>query len=498
MSSTLLYRGEKLGRYEVREFIGEGGMGEVYRAWDSVLQRDVAVKILTARDDEMLKRFEREAVVIGRLDNPNVVAAHDFSLAGEHPYIVMEYLRGETLRERITRGAMPTNDAVNMALGVCAGVSACHSVGIIHRDLKPANVFLADTPHYGTVAKVLDFGVAKPAQYRVSDLTGPGKLVGTPRYIAPEQLNGAEADELSDQYGIGLLLYVALSGKPPFIGKQGKDLIQAILTAEYAPLAGVRSDVPEELDAVIEKALDVEKVRRYPSVQYLGRALMSFLPAEEQDLWRESFAGTGKEREPVSAVSTAVMAPEEARRLIQKSIEEKTTEVDGEPGHRQQGRGVPAALVESGPSLQTKIDSSFVAEPRERTWRYSEDPSSAEPSRPRTRHSRRKLNILPATLLGAAGVGLVAIVVTALGGGHRATILVSSSSASTTFARDQQHATPDGGTSEASLVQTTTGPRVAPPEQRTPARPSEAADADANRPRKRRSDRSYSRMDERW
>jgi serine/threonine protein kinase len=498
VSSTLLYRGEKLGRYEVREFIGEGGMGEVYRAWDSVLQRDVAVKILTARDDEMLKRFEREAVVIGRLDNPNVVAAHDFSLAGEHPYIVMEYLRGETLKERITRGAMPTNDAVNMALGVCAGVSACHSVGIIHRDLKPANVFLADTPHYGTVAKVLDFGVAKPAQYRVSDLTGPGKLVGTPRYIAPEQLNGAEADELSDQYGIGLLLYVALSGKPPFVGKQGKDLIQAILTAEYAPLAGVRSDVPEELDAVIEKALDVEKGRRYPSVQHFGRALMSFLPAEEQDLWRESFAGTGKEREPVSAVSTAVMAPEEARRLIQKSIEEKTTEVDGEPGHRQQGRAVPAGPVESALSLQTNIDSSFVAELRERTWRYSEDPSSAEASRPRTRHWRRKLDILPATLLGAAGVGLVAIVVTALGGGHRAMVLVSASSASTTFARDQQHATPDAGTSQASLVETTTGPRVAPPEHLMSARPSEAADPDASRPRKSRSERLHSRVDERW
>ena len=498
MSSTLLYRGEKLGRYEVREFIGEGGMGEVYRAWDSVLQRDVAVKILTARDDEMLKRFEREAVVIGRMDNPNVVAAHDFSLAGEHPYIVMEYLRGETLKERITRGAMPTNDAVNMALGVCAGVSACHSVGIIHRDLKPANVFLADTPHYGTVAKVLDFGVAKPAQYRVSDLTGPGKLVGTPRYIAPEQLNGAEADELSDQYGIGLLLYVALSGKPPFVGKQGKDLIQAILTAEYAPLAGVRSDVPEKLDAVIEKALDVEKGRRYPSVQHFGRALMSFLPAEEQDLWRESFAGTGKEREPVSAVSTAVMAPEEARRLIQKSIEEKTTEVDGEPGRRQEGRGVPGGPVESGPSLQTKIDSSFVAESRERTWRYSEDPSSAEPSRPRTRHSRRKIDILLATLFSAAGVGLVAIVATAFGGAHRAIVVIPASSASTTFARDQQHATPDAGMSEASLVETTTGPRVAPPEQLMSAGPSEAADTGAIRPRKPRSERFHSRVDERW
>jgi serine/threonine protein kinase len=498
VSSSLLYRGEKLGRYEVREFIGEGGMGEVYRAWDSVLQRDVAVKILTARDDEMLKRFEREAVVIGRLDNPNVVAVHDFSLTGEHPYIVMEYLRGETLKDRITRGAVPTSDAVNMALGVCAGVSACHSVGIIHRDLKLANVFLADTPHYGTVAKVLDFGVAKPAQYRVSDLTGPGKLVGTPRYIAPEQLGGAEADELSDQYGIGLLLYVALSGKPPFIGKQGKDLIQAILSAEYAPLAGVRSDVPEKLDAVIEKARNVERARRYASVQHLGRGLMSFLPTEEQELWRESFVGTGKERESVGITSTAVMPPEEARRLIQKSIEEKTTEVDGEPGHRQQGRRVSAGPVESGLSLQTKVDSSFVAEPRERTWRYSEDPSSATPSRPRTRHSRRRLDILLATLLTAAGVGLVAIVVTALGGGHRAMVLVSASSASTTLARHQQQSMPDAGTSEASLVQTTTGPRVASPEHLMSARPSEAADADANRPRKRRSERLYSRADERW
>jgi hypothetical protein len=332
----------------------------------------------------------------------------------------------------------------------------------------------------------------------VSDLTGPGKLVGTPRYIAPEQLNGAEADELSDQYGIGLLLYVALSGKPPFAGKQGKDLIQAILTAQYDPLAGVRPDVPEKLDAVIEKALNVERVHRYSSVQHLGRVLMSFLPAEEQDLWRESFAGTGKERESVSAVSTAVLAPEEARRLIQKSIEEKTTEVDGEVGHRQQGRAVPAGPVEAALSLQTNIDSSFVAEPRERTWRYSEDPSSAEPSRPRTRHWRRKLDILLATLFGAAGVGLVAIVATAFGGAHRAITVIPASNASTPIARDLQHATPDAGTSEASLVETTTGPRVAPPEHLMSAGPSEAVDTGASRPRKPRSERLHSRLDERW
>jgi len=498
VSNTLLYRGEKLGRYEVREFIGEGGMGEVYRAWDSVLQRDVAVKILTTRDNEMLKRFEREAEVIGRLDNPNVVAVHDFSLAGDHPYIVMEYLRGETLKDRITRGPLPTSDAVNMALGVCAGVSACHAVGIIHRDLKPANVFLADTPHYGTVAKVLDFGVAKPAQYRVSDLTGPGKLVGTPRYIAPEQLNGAEADELSDQYGVGLLFYVALSGKPPFIGKQGKDLIQAILTAEYAPFAGVRPDVPERLDAVIEQAMNVERNRRFSSVQDLGRALMLFLPAEEQALWPESFAGTGKEQESVSAASTAVIPPEEARRLIQKSIEEKTTEVDGEPRHGQQGRAVPAGTVESPPSLQTKVDSSVIAETQESTWRYSEDFSPAKPSRARPRHSRRKLDVVFATVVAAAGVGLVAIVMTALGGGHREITVIPASNASTPIARDQQHSTPDAGTSEASLVETTGGPRVESSAHLMSAKPSDAAEGGTGRPRKRRSDRPYSRVDERW
>jgi hypothetical protein len=225
---------------------------------------------------------------------------------------------------------------------------------------------------------------------------------------------------------------------------------------------------------------------------------MSFLPTEEQDLWRESFAGAGKEHEAVSAVSTAVMAPEEARWLIQKSIEEKTTEVDGEPGHRQQGRAVPAGPVESALSLQTNIDSSFVAELRERTWRYSEDPSSAEPSRPRTRHSRRKVDILPATLLAAAGVGLVAIVVTALGGGHREMILVPASNASATFARDQPHAMPDAGTSEASLVETTSGSRVASPAHLMSAGPSEAADTGASRPRKRRSEGFYRRADEKW
>ena len=166
-------RGAKLDRYEIREWIGRGGMGEVYRAWDAVVQRDVALKVLTVREPDMVSRFQREAEAIGRLASQNVVEIHDFKMAVEPPYIVMEYLRGISLLERLTKqGAMSIEETVGVGLAVCRGVAACHRVGLVHRDIKPANVFLSENPHYGTVVKVLDFGVSKPMRLS-TDSDGP-------------------------------------------------------------------------------------------------------------------------------------------------------------------------------------------------------------------------------------------------------------------------------------------------------------------------------------
>ncbi len=316
MSDDLLKRGHKLGRYEVREMIGQGGMGQVYRAWDEILGRDVAVKVLTVPDEDMLKRFAREAAAIGRLENPHVIEIHDLSTAGPHPHIVMEYLRGESLHARLQRGPMEIEDAVEVILGVCCGVNACHRVGIVHRDIKPANVYLSQTIEYGVVVKVLDFGVAKPVQIaRRDEVTGPGIVVGTPRYLAPENLRGEDADQLSDQYQIGLLLYVCLTGRPPFAEeKEEKALIQAILKAEYPTLREQRVDVPAELEQVVFRAMSADRTMRFSSVLELARALVSHAGAQNRTLWRQVFDGgdhapTAGKMADVTGTVTKVKSP---------------------------------------------------------------------------------------------------------------------------------------------------------------------------------------------
>lgn len=367
VGEELLRRGATIDRYEVRELIGQGGMGEVYRAWDTVLQRDVAVKVLRLRDEEMLKRFEREAEAIGKVDSENVVQIHDFRLQGEYPYIVMEFLRGVSLRERISKsGAMSIEDAVGVVLGVCRGVAACHRLGIIHRDLKPANVFLAETAHYGTVVKVLDFGVAKPRHYTV-DVTGPGKIAGTPAYVAPELLRGMEADELSDQYGIGLLLHVGLTGKPPFGSKERKDLGFAILRSAFLPPKEARPDLPEELVAILLRALNAERAARFPSVMAFARALVPFASGEEQEIGGPFFDEDGRAKRQ-SAVTTVIqkVTPEPTGPSDAAAAAEQVVPTVGrnehvvvpiaplEEGHRRDWGEIPHALS------ATQVDSSMV------------------------------------------------------------------------------------------------------------------------------------------
>lgn len=365
---TLLRRGARLGRYEIRELVGRGGMGEVYRAWDPLLQRDVAVKVLTACEEGMLRRFKREAEAIGRLDNHNVVEIHDCRIEAEPPYIVMELLRGQPLTQRLVRGPMPVAEAVAIVLGVCRGVAACHRVGIIHRDVKPANVFLAETAHYGTVVKVLDFGVAKPARYLAADVTGPQQQVmGTPRYIAPEQLVGLDADELSDQYGICLLLYAALTGRPPFGQREGLDLALAILQADYPKLGQVRPDVEANLAAIVTRGLSVDRRRRFPTVMALGRALVEITPPERREPWEDHFAEHGgfsasadpspsvtvvKRRGQVAA--TRMLTPDEIARLLLDSL------------HRDGSGAAAADETKRNPPAYADVAALFFSPPRPR------------------------------------------------------------------------------------------------------------------------------------
>jgi hypothetical protein len=328
---------------------------------------------------------------------------------------------------------MSVEQAVGVALGVCRGVAACHRAKILHRDLKPANVFLTETAHYGMVVKVLDFGVAKPRHY--VDVTGPGKIAGTPAYIAPELLRGADADELSDQYGIGLLLYVALSGKPPFGKKENKDLALAILKSELLPLKEVRPDVPEALEAVMLRALNANRAARFASVTALGRALIPFASEEE----KESLDGLEEEDAPVEAVTvraagerakvgvdgsaTVVATAERIADLVQRTADLSDTIVDRERPAGATAAAppkapvvVPVAPMEEGhrrvwsPSphafSSTKIDSRAVSQ--ERTPTCTHLAGIIDTAKKKPHRARRGVKRLEVMLLAASGALVVA------------------------------------------------------------------------------------------
>ena len=245
--------GKRIDRYEVRELIGHGGMGAVYRAIDTRLGRTVALKtvlaggLTAAATEELRRRFMREALAASKVEHRNVVQVMDFGIAdGETPYLVMEYLRGRDLGTVLKHspGFLPPGEVVDIMLGVCAAVSACHRVGIIHRDLKPANIFLSDTDT-GWEVKVLDFGVSKAGL--AFDMTQEGQIVGTPQFLSPEQIEG-HVVPASDQYAVGVLLYVCLTNRLPYEEHESLPLLRAIGVGRFAAPRTHRPDLPEGLE----------------------------------------------------------------------------------------------------------------------------------------------------------------------------------------------------------------------------------------------------------
>ncbi len=265
--------GARLGSYTVVGLLGTGGMGEVYRARDERLRRDVAVKILApalAGEDKELARFEREAHTLAALAHPNILNIFD---VGEHDgtrYAVMELLQGETLRERLRRGPLPWRTAVAIAIAVAKGLDATHAKGIIHRDLKPENVFmLAD----GGV-KVLDFGLAhREPRPGVEPVHEPETLVGTMVYMAPEQIMGQTADARTDIFGVGVLLHEMLTCGRPFDRLTVGETMGAILSAEPHPLEPRGGKIPVALAHVVRRCLEKEPDQRLQSALDLAFAL---------------------------------------------------------------------------------------------------------------------------------------------------------------------------------------------------------------------------------
>lgn len=269
-----LTSGAKLGPYEIQSIVGAGGMGEVYRAHDSRLNRTVAIKVLPASfsaDRDRLQRFAQEARAAAALNHPNILSIFDIGEEKGAPYVVSELLEGETLRERLRNGALPIRRAVDYALQVARGLAAAHEKGIVHRDLKPENLFLTSD---GRV-KILDFGLAKltlPESHAgsgdsltVEVATEAGVVMGTAGYMSPEQVRGKSVDHRSDIFAFGAILYEMISGKRAFHGETTADTMSAILKEETPELAETARTVPPGLERIVRHCLEKHPTQRFQS-----------------------------------------------------------------------------------------------------------------------------------------------------------------------------------------------------------------------------------------
>src|ERR1017187_10451731 len=273
--------GSRLGPYEVLSAIGAGGMGEVWRAWDPRLGRDVAIKVLPASfsaDEDRLRRFELEARAAGVLNHPNITAVLDI---GEHegaPYVVQELLEGETLRQAMAGagGRLSTRKAIEHAIQIATGLAAAHDKGIVHRDLKPENIFVTNDGRL----KILDFGLAKltrpDSDSQATNMptatagTEPGMVLGTLGYMSPEQVRGRSADARSDIFSFGAILYEMLAGQRAFKGDSAADTMSAILKEDAPDISVTNQNVPPGIERIVRHCLEKNPEQRFQSARDLA------------------------------------------------------------------------------------------------------------------------------------------------------------------------------------------------------------------------------------
>src|ERR1051326_6247362 len=281
MSETLTIN-STISHYRIVSKLGAGGMGEVYRARDERLGRDVAIKVLPpefAKDADRLRRFEQEARATSALNHPNILTVYDIGTHEGAPFIVAELLEGEELRAQLDNGALPVRKAIEYAQQITSGLAAAHEKGVVHRDLKPENLFVTQD---GRI-KILDFGLAKLKTQKLAGTvdadaptkmpqTDPGTVMGTVGYMSPEQVRGGEADHRSDIFSFGVILYEMLSGQRAFGGSVG-EMMSAILKEEPPEITTINSKVPTPLEHVVNHCLAKRVEERFQSARDLGFAL---------------------------------------------------------------------------------------------------------------------------------------------------------------------------------------------------------------------------------
>src|SRR5437016_9816608 len=276
--------GQAFGHYKISERIGSGGMGEVYLATDVTAGRKAALKLLPMRftgDAERLKRFQQEAHAVVALNHPNILTVYEIGEGHSTHYIASELIEGETLRQRLMRGRIEVGDAVDVAIQVASALAAAHAAGIIHRDISPGNIMLRPDGY----VKVLDFGIAKLAESAFAKATADGagsmtlaetnlgSILGTVRYMWPEQACGGQVDKTTDIWSLGVVLYEMVTGHAPFSGDTPKEVMSSILEKEPAPLTHYVAHLPAELQQIISKTLRKDRTERYRSAQDLLKAL---------------------------------------------------------------------------------------------------------------------------------------------------------------------------------------------------------------------------------